>query len=189
MRNPKSNPLRLLPAYQLYENKTYGLLVDRFGSESVYILSAGWGLVRSNFLTPYYDITFSQSADKYKQRRKRDRYNDFRMLPAQTTEKVCFIGGKDYLPLFCELTEGIEGRADRIFQFKQDARFTELCVQAVRYKNANELALRVCQWVACWHGEFVMRCKLPPSAKSFLSMFCGAEGSMIVAPMLAGRLI
>jgi hypothetical protein len=71
--NPRSNPLRLLPAYQLYENKTYGLLVDRFGSESVYILSAGWGLIRSIFLTPYYDITFSQSAARYKQRRKKDR--------------------------------------------------------------------------------------------------------------------
>lgn len=113
--NPRSNPLRLLPAYQLYENKIYGLLVDRFGSESVYILSAGWGLIRSNFLTPYYDITFSQSAAKYKQRRKKDRYNDFRMLPVQTTEKVCFIGGKDYLPLFCELTKGIKGERIAFF--------------------------------------------------------------------------
>jgi hypothetical protein len=56
-----ANPLRLLPAYQLYENKTYRLLVGRFGIENVYILSAGWGLIRSDFLTPHYDITFSQS--------------------------------------------------------------------------------------------------------------------------------
>jgi hypothetical protein len=37
------------------------------------------------------------------------------MLPAQTTEKVCFIGGKDYLPLFCELTEGIKGERIAFF--------------------------------------------------------------------------
>lgn len=111
----KSNPLRLLPAIQLYQNKTYGLLADHFGSENVYILSAGWGLIRSEFLTPYYDITFSQSADNYKRRRQKDRYNDFRMLPDQTRGTVCFIGGKDYLPLFCELTEGL--KAERIAFF------------------------------------------------------------------------
>jgi hypothetical protein len=60
--NEKTNPLRLLPAYQLYDNKSYGALVNHFGSESVYILSAGWSLIRSDFLLPYYDITFSSGA-------------------------------------------------------------------------------------------------------------------------------
>jgi len=108
--NEKTNPLGLLPAYELYENKTYGLLIDCFGIENVYILSAGWGLVRSDFLVPYYDITFSQSADNYKRRRRSDRYNDFKLLPLQTTETVTFIGGKDYLPLFCDSTEGLKGK-------------------------------------------------------------------------------
>jgi hypothetical protein len=40
--------------------------VDRFGLENVYVLSASWGLIRADFLTPYYDITFSSSADAYK---------------------------------------------------------------------------------------------------------------------------
>jgi hypothetical protein len=119
----KANPFKLLPAYQLYENKTYGLLVDRFGFDNVYILSAGWGLIRSEFLIPYYDITFSQSADNYKRRLKKDRYNDFQMLSVETTEKVCFIGGKDYLPLFCELTEGIKGQRIALFNSKKTPDF------------------------------------------------------------------
>jgi hypothetical protein len=103
--DPGGNPLRLYPAYQLYENQAYGRLVDRFGSENVYILSAGWGLIRAGFLTPSYDITFSPSADAYKRRRKTDRYDDFRMLPDDTENDIVFFGGKDYLPLFCSLTD------------------------------------------------------------------------------------
>ena len=68
--NPGRNLLHLCPAYQLYQNKTYGLLVDRFGLNTVYILSAGWGLVRADYLLPYYDITFSPSAEAYKRRRE-----------------------------------------------------------------------------------------------------------------------
>jgi hypothetical protein len=33
-----TNPLGLYPAWQLYQNRTYGRLVDRFGLEKVYIL-------------------------------------------------------------------------------------------------------------------------------------------------------
>lgn len=109
-----NNPLGLYPAGQLYENRTYGRLVDRHGPQKVYILSAGWGLIRSDFRTPYYDITFSQSADNYKRRRKADRYLDFRMLPAETDEDILFFGGKDYLPLFCALTSEVETKK-RVF--------------------------------------------------------------------------
>jgi hypothetical protein len=100
----KANPLGLYPAYQLYENRIYGRLVDRFGLQKVYILSAGWGLIAAHFLTPYYDITFSQSAELYKRRRKTDRYNDLCMLPPDADDELLFFGGKDYLPLFCSLT-------------------------------------------------------------------------------------
>jgi len=104
------NPLGLYPAWKLYENKTYGRLVDRFDLQKLYILSAGWGLIRADFLTPYYDITFSPSAERYKRRRKADRYQDFRMLPDQTDEHILFFGGKDYLPLFCSLTGAIRSK-------------------------------------------------------------------------------
>lgn len=85
-RSPASsvNPLGLLPAWQLYKNKTYQLLADTFGQKNLYIFSAGWGLVRSDFMIPNYDITLSPSAtgpDKYKRRRKDDPYDDFAMLP------------------------------------------------------------------------------------------------------------
>jgi hypothetical protein len=111
---PSSNPLGLFPAYQLYENRTYGRLVDRLGVQKVYILSAGWGLIRADFLTPNYDITFSQSADTYKRRRRGDRYQDFCMLPHGTDEEIVFFGGKDYLPLFCILTAEAKG-ARKVF--------------------------------------------------------------------------
>jgi hypothetical protein len=106
----RGNPLGLYPAHQLYENKTYGRLADRLGAQNVYILSAGWGLIGADFLTPYYDITFSPSADVYKRRRKADRYEDFCMLPADTKEDILFFGGKDYLPLFCSLTHAIRSK-------------------------------------------------------------------------------
>jgi hypothetical protein len=104
------NPLGLLPAWKLYDNPVYGKLVASFGVENVFILSAGWGLIRGSFLTPDYDITFSQSADAYKRRRKSDRYRDFQMMPEDTREPVAFFGGKDYLPLFAALTSSISAR-------------------------------------------------------------------------------
>lgn len=75
------NPLGLLPAWKLYENAAYGALAGRFGTDNLFILSAGWGLVAGGFLLPKYDITFSSSAkgeDAYKRRRRGDRgYRDF----------------------------------------------------------------------------------------------------------------
>jgi hypothetical protein len=104
---PHDNSLGLCPAYLLYQNKIYVRLVNRFGPENVYILSAGWGLVRADFLTPYYDITFSPSAEAYKRRYRADSYSDFRMLPDQMDQEIVFFGGKDYLPLFCSLTTAV----------------------------------------------------------------------------------
>lgn len=107
---PSANPLNLLSAWQLYKNKTYQKLVNKFGLENVYILSAGWGLISASFLTPNYDITFSASAEKSKRRRKKDIYNDLCMLPSDCTEKIIFLGGKDYIPLFCALTSHIQSK-------------------------------------------------------------------------------
>lgn len=112
-KNPGGNRHGLLPAYRLYANPVYQRLVDKLGIASVYILSAGWGLIRGDFLTPYYDITFSVSErgdDAYKRRRKADRYEDFRMLPDETADEVLFFGGKDYIPLFCKLSGGVRSK-------------------------------------------------------------------------------
>ncbi len=105
---PEKNPLGLLPAWQLYKNPTYECLYKKYGPNRLYILSAGWGLIPADFLTPNYDITFSTSADKYKRRNKKDRYNDFCMLPTDIAEPVVFFGGKSYVPLFCRLTKHIK---------------------------------------------------------------------------------
>lgn len=106
---PLGNPHGLLPAWRLYENPVYRLLKEHCGWQGFYILSAGWGLIRSDFLTPAYDVTFSLSAEKYKRRRKKDQYDDFNMLPKETGDDIVFFGGKDYVSLFCALTEGTKG--------------------------------------------------------------------------------
>ena len=83
-------------------------MVDRFGLKQVFILSAGWGLIPSTFLTPYYDITFSASVEPWKRRGKEARYEDFCMM-RDDGEEIVFLGGKDYLPLFCRLTAALKG--------------------------------------------------------------------------------
>lgn len=105
--NRRGNPLGLLPAWRLYRNNVYGELVEAFGSDQVFILSAGWGLLASAFLTPNYDITFSNQAEPYKRRRlARDSYADLRMIPTEPVGPVVFLGGKDYVGLFQALTTG-----------------------------------------------------------------------------------
>ena len=125
------NPLNLLPAYRLYARDAYGALADRFGLGRLFILSAGWGLIAANFLTPGYDITFTTSADDWKRRRKRDRYQDFCMLP-DDDEPIVFVGGKDYLPLFRKLTAQL--RASKIVFFNS-GKEPNLAVgfEAIRY--------------------------------------------------------
>lgn len=111
-RAPGENPLRLVPAYRLYDVNVYQRLAECFGLRNLYILSAGWGFIRADFLTPYYDITFSkaQNVQPYKRREKSDRYADFCMLSDDADKDIVFLGGKDYLPLFCDLTKAVSGR-------------------------------------------------------------------------------
>lgn len=104
---PGENPLNLCPAYRLYENEIYRRLVEKLGIQKTYILSAGWGLINAAFLTPNYDITFSPSAEPYKRRKRASAYRDLCMLAEDTDERIIFVGGKDYLPLFCALTQSI----------------------------------------------------------------------------------
>lgn len=107
---PDVNGRKLLPAWKLYKNPAYGKLVQAFGHDNIFVLSAGWGLVPANYLLPDYDITFSQSAEKYKRRGKKDNYKDFRGLMQDDPEPVIYLGGKDYINLFSDLTAGAEGK-------------------------------------------------------------------------------
>ena len=107
---PGSNPLGLLPAVDLYTDRTYKQLLRCCGHERLYILSAGWGLVRSDFLLPNYDITFSKArnVERYKRRNHADVYDDF-TLPSDMDDPITFFGGRDYVPLFCRLTAHASG--------------------------------------------------------------------------------
>lgn len=99
-----SNPFNLLEAWRLYAHPVYARLVRSFGVGNVRILSAGWGLVRADYLLPAYDITFSAQADAFKRRRRSDRYADFAQIGSNLRGPLVFVGGKDYLPLFEQLT-------------------------------------------------------------------------------------
>lgn len=115
--NPLNNPNGLLPAWELYTPKTdreiYRQLVNRFGIKNTFILSAGWGLISADFLTPSYDITFSKNknVEQYKRRNLVDIeiYDDLCLLPKDGTDKLVFLGGQSYIPLFCKLTNGYKG--------------------------------------------------------------------------------
>jgi len=104
------NPLGLCRAWELYQpkqNKTiYAQLYKKFG-ERLFILSAGWGLVRADYLLPHYDITFGQRAKPYNERRENDTYYDFNQLIDVELEKndiIYFFGVKGYIWLYYRLT-------------------------------------------------------------------------------------
>ncbi len=108
--DPTHNPLGLYRAADLYQNAAYGHLAARFGIDKMYVLSAGWGLIGASFLTPQYDITFTQAVKKtapWKFRRRNDRYDDLCQLPSDTDEPIVFFGCKEYLPLFYRLTQAV----------------------------------------------------------------------------------
>ena len=110
--HPAENRDGLLPAWQLYRNPTYGLLAEHLGLDRLYILSAGWGLIAANFLTPKYDITFSKArnVDPFQNAGgSRIATGDLNMLPAAVDHPVVFLGGKDYIRLFCGLTANAGG--------------------------------------------------------------------------------
>ena len=107
--HPGENPWGLLPAWRLYRPVVYGELAREPGIANLFILSAGWGLIKADFLTPDYDITWSANADRHKRRTRGDRYEDFRQLPVKDVDRVVFAGGKDYIPMFLSLTGDFDG--------------------------------------------------------------------------------
>ncbi|MGI9310620.1 MAG: hypothetical protein ACR2P7_03680 [bacterium] len=133
-RRTGANPLGLLPAYQLYAPDCYRALTRKLGVDNVYILSAGWGLIAADFLTPDYNITFSNSAPAHARRGKRDRYDDFRLLAKESTAPLLYFGGVSYQWPFLELTAGYRGQ--RICFYNSAAKPTAPGVIYVRYQSA-----------------------------------------------------
>jgi hypothetical protein len=110
------NPDNLLPAGRLYRHPVYARINEAFGVADVYILSAGWGLVRSAYLLPSYDITFSrQGTDPVARRHPDDldAWHDFNHLAedvvSEDGEIHAFVG-RDYLPLLYRLAGAVPGR-------------------------------------------------------------------------------
>ena len=97
------NPLGLLKACRLYVPAIYTELATGLGVGNVLILSAGWGLIRADYLLPSYDITFSAAAEAYKRRRVQDKFDDFCHLQTNESGPIVFFGGKDYFPLLQQL--------------------------------------------------------------------------------------
>jgi hypothetical protein len=107
--NPLDNSLGLLEAYRLYRNPAYQELVAAFGLTKVFILSAAWGLVRADYLLPYYDLTFAHTkpGEGYKRRMQWDTYNDFSQLPNGENGPIVYFGGNNYLPVLKKVTSHI----------------------------------------------------------------------------------
>lgn len=100
------NPYGLHSAGDLYAHPRYRQLMKHFGPNRLYILSAGWGLVRSDYLLPNYDVTFSQApnVDRYALRRNDLGWDDWSMLNVSEGSELIFVGGGRYLPQFVRLT-------------------------------------------------------------------------------------
>jgi hypothetical protein len=113
------NDKSLLSAFDLYSRKEYRSLYEKF-HKSLYILSAGWGLVNSEFKLPNYDITFSSTGEPGTKRKTNDlnAYQDFNQMSLNENEDIIFIGSVNYLPLFYKLTQDLNNRK-LIFFFGQ----------------------------------------------------------------------
>jgi len=119
---PKIIPFK---SYQLYIHGVYQNLFNVFG-DRLFILSAGWGLVKAEFRLPNYDITFSNTTEpEYKRvfQNPNPHFNDFNHLNDNhnvvlnsENEDIVFIGGKTYVKQFIALTIG-KGRNKIIYHF------------------------------------------------------------------------
>jgi len=106
------NPLGLCRAWELYQPKQYKTIYAQLYTnfkERFFILSAGWGLVRADYLLPHYDITLKKSAPVCNRRTQQIHFYDFNHLAQsiQQEDVVLFPGLKDYINLFHELTKGL----------------------------------------------------------------------------------
>jgi hypothetical protein len=115
--HPDRNISSLEPASRLYRAPQYERLVDEFGPTQVFVLSAGWGLVRSDFRLPHYNITFQRpkaSSEAYIWRQPHDEFQDFNQLIANSDDHVIFLGGENYRPYF-EVWTGNSSAAKTIY--------------------------------------------------------------------------
>ena len=120
--------INLKKAFELYnptKTKYPYVYLDLFSKykTNFFILSAGWGLVNSEYRLPNYDITFSTRKTVPRNTRRKKNitdapiYHDFNQfidesknLLINPEEDILYIGGKDYLKLFYALTQNMPNR-------------------------------------------------------------------------------
>jgi hypothetical protein len=110
----------IVSAYELYnpqfENRNiyvdlHNCFLDRF-----FIASAGWGIVKSDFRLPNYDITYTkpkkeQDANKYRNPNETDFLHDINEFEnLQEDDDILFFGSKNYLKQFISLTQNLPNR-------------------------------------------------------------------------------
>ena len=75
--------------------RIYARLKAKYRLERLYILSAGWGLIRAEFSdAALMTLPSTTTVEPYKCRRGLNGYDDWRMLPDDTTEPIVFFGGR-----------------------------------------------------------------------------------------------
>jgi len=142
------NPYNLCTAIELYRPKgrIYRALVDTFGEENTFILSAGWGLVGISILLPDYDITFSKSAKNVGICRVRsitdNSWNDFNHLKndhISENEVIYFFGGLVYHHQFYKLMTNIPNQKVIYYNSQNYINHTDTSYRFERYHLANGL--------------------------------------------------
>lgn len=113
------NDINLKMAFDLYLPIRYqDVYVDLHAkfNTNLYILSAGWGLINSEFKLPKYNITFLENNNILLNYRRNKNliippiYNDFNQLLVNDEDDIILLGGKDYRNLFYKLTQHLSNR-------------------------------------------------------------------------------
>jgi hypothetical protein len=106
----------LTKAYELYKERLdikdeiYVNLYNKFKS-NLYIISAGWGIIRADFKLPNYDITFKTGVSPCNYRSFQVLFNDFNHLKnIPVDEIIVFIGSPDYINFFYSMTKDIPNK-------------------------------------------------------------------------------
>jgi len=102
----KEHNQKLCKAGDLYLPKYYKAAINKLGWDRVYILSAGWGLIRSDYFIPSYDITFSSSAPRKNKRTIKTPFADWNQL--KDCKRFFFFGGINYLLFLYKLTQNLD---------------------------------------------------------------------------------
>jgi hypothetical protein len=102
-----NNNLQL--AHELYRPSIYNSLFQNYGND-LFIISAGWGIIRADYRLPKYNVTFSNTniIPNYARRNHGDIFHDCNHLEGiEANERIIVIAGSDYVLPFCQLTEDL----------------------------------------------------------------------------------